>query len=155
MSYPELQPEPDLPQGTRSDNVILQPEPVRTDRSLRQERVMTGPGIEIRTAFYWPETPKEPTAGYTAPLVEWEQTTITGLTAQPIVLAGWYSQTYSPGHHNFYEEFVFEPGLEPGLSAEQRAELDSADIRLLLVGTDGQTSQFRVLGRSGPFRPLR
>ena len=52
-------------------------------------------------------------------MVEWEQSRISGLTVEPIVLQGYYSQTYGPWHHNFSEEFIFEPRLEPGLPAEQ------------------------------------
>jgi hypothetical protein len=64
-------------------------------------------------------------------LVSWDSTTITGLTKQPLVLRGWYSQTYVAETHNVNERFLFEPGLEVGLPAEQRDELRAKNIWLI------------------------
>jgi hypothetical protein len=95
-------------------------------------------------------------AGYTAPLVRWEETTISGLTDQPIVLEGWYSQTYRPEHHNFGEHLVFEPRLEPGVGAAVVDALDTAGARqifvrgsygtgtIILVAPDGGTTVLEV-----------
>ena len=68
------------------------------------------------------------TAGYTAPAIKWEQTTIMGVTTTPIVLTGYFSQTYAPNHHNFGGQYIFDPRLEPGLSQATRDELETADI---------------------------
>jgi len=50
----------------------------------------------------------------TASLAKWDKTTIEGLTSEPLILRGEASQTMSPGHHNFYEEFLFEPRSKKG-----------------------------------------
>ena len=54
-----------------------------------------------------------------------------GEAIEPIVLHGWYSQTYRPEHHNFAEHFMFEPRLEPGISPQILDELGAQDIRLI------------------------
>jgi hypothetical protein len=77
--------------------------------------------------------PKGPVAGYTHPLARWVETRIEGCTSEPIVLHGYYSQTYRPEHHNFNEHFLFEPQLEPGLSPDVLTELREQDIRLIHV----------------------
>jgi hypothetical protein len=56
---------------------------------------------------------------------------ITGLTQDPIVLSGEFSQSYRPGHHNFYEHFVFEPRLEAGVPLATLAELEAQGIHLI------------------------
>ena len=110
-------------------------------------------GVSIETSFYWPEHPGV-VAGYTAPLVDWVETRITGLTTSPIVLRGYYSQTYRPDHHNFTENFVFEPRLEEGISPQIIAELAAANIQLLHFKWRGANSNFTVLGFDGVFRPV-
>lgn len=98
---------------------------------LLQHRSFTEPkGISISVTFYWPPDP-DSAGGYTAPLSRWVETVIEGYTTEPIVLHGWYSQTYRPGHHNIYEHFVFEPRLEPGISQQILDELRAQDIRLI------------------------
>ena len=92
-------------------------------------------------------------AGYTSPLVKWEETTITGLISQPISLHGYFSQTYKPGHHNFEAEYIFEPGLEDGLSEAILAELADKDIRLVYVPF-GRNGGFKVMGEDGRMRDL-
>ena len=59
----------------------------------------------------------------------------------PFTLTGDYSQTYEPGHHNFFEWFLFEPRLEPGLSQEILDELRAQGVDLIYAGTgfDGST----------------
>jgi hypothetical protein len=91
--------------------------------------------VTIRTQFYWPPPPSGPTAGYTAPLVRWVETTLTGLTSTPILLQNGYAQTYLPGHHNFWETFLFEPGLDPGVPPEVLTELQNRGIGRILVST--------------------
>lgn len=88
-------------------------------------------GVLVNTLYHWPQPPGGFTAGYTAPLQRWEQTVITGLTAEPIVLTGEYAQTYHPHHHNFTEEYLFDPWLEPGISPDALQELADQDVRLI------------------------
>lgn len=130
------------PTNTLTDTVTLAPREAVSPRSLRQTRVIEAGGITIETRFYWPPNPTGPTAGYTAPVQGWLETHITGLTAQPVTLRGEYSQTYRPGHHNFYEEFIFDPHLEPGLDPALLADLRARNIRgLLATRGNGDTIQ--------------
>ncbi|MHC4329312.1 MAG: PEP/pyruvate-binding domain-containing protein [Planctomycetota bacterium] len=103
---------------------------------LLQHRSFTEPkGVSISVTFYWPPNPGV-AAGYTAPLSRWVETVIEGYTSEPIVLHGWYSQTYRPKHHNFGEHFMFEPRLEPGVSQQILDELAAQDIRLIHLFLD-------------------
>ena len=123
---------------------------------LLQDRLLEGKdGKKIEIEFFWPPHPTGPTAGYTAPLKAWKQTTITGLLDEPLVLKGWFSQTYAPGHHNFWEEFIFEPSMEEGFSDELLSKLEEADVKqiylfierwrsanAMIIGFDGKARAF-------------
>jgi hypothetical protein len=109
--------------------------------------------VDIQVSFYWPNEPPA-AAGYTAPLVRFVETRITGLTTQPIVLTGYYSQTYRPGHHNFTEEFIFEPCLEPGLPAATLAELEAANIQFIHAELGFFEPIINVLGVDQKLREL-
>lgn len=141
-------------QTTQTDIVFLEPRrAVTPGATLVQRAFVTQGGLRADTSFYWPDEP--PLAGgYTAPLVRFEQTTLTGLTRDPIVLRGYYSQTYRPGHHNFTEDFIFEPALEPGIAPAVLAELQAANIRFLHVQAGFAEPVFRVLGFDGTLRRL-
>ena len=107
------------PPGTTPYTCGRAPPPASDD--IPQERTLSSNGISITSRFYYPPLPKGLTAwelggANTAPLKRWEQTTIKGLTTEPIVLKGYYSQTFRPEHHNLTEHFLFEPRLEPGIS---------------------------------------
>jgi hypothetical protein len=144
------------PTTTKEEYAMLTARPAVTARSLLQTRVLTNrAGLRIQTSFYWPEPPRGPTAGYTAPCIQWVGTTISGLTIQPLVLRSDYSQSYHPGHHNFWEDFIFEPQLDPSLSAEQLADLKAKNIRLLVVGKGELESTVWALGLDNVFRLLR
>jgi hypothetical protein len=86
--------------------------------------------VSITTFFYWPPRPGGIII-YTAPLARWVETVIEGYTTEPVVLHGWYSQTYRPEHHNFGAHFLFEPRLEPDVSQNILDELRAQDIRLI------------------------
>lgn len=101
------------------------------------------PGIVIDTLFYWPPA-SDIYEIYTAPLTRWVETTITGVTSEPIVLHGYYSQTYHPEHHNFLEHFLFEPRLEPGLPAAQLDELKAGNIQMIHVFADRYTGEGQI-----------
>lgn len=121
------------PVRVREESVILAAVTPVTAESLRQERRIEMGGVVIRTAFWWPAPPKGPSAGYTAPMQSWIETRITGLTSREIVLRSDWAQTYHPGHHNFYEEFVFEPRLDPEVPADLVAELAARNVKALVV----------------------
>jgi hypothetical protein len=114
-------------------------------------------GAAITSTFYWPQPPKGPTAGYTAPLAAWKETRIEGLTTEPILLHGYYSQTYRPEHHNFAENFLFEPALEPGLSPAILEQLRAKNIRYIYAywGGDDFGSAIWAAGDNGHFRSLQ
>jgi hypothetical protein len=124
------------------------------DDDMRQERAFSSGGISITTVFYFPIAPEGDWvrgAGATAPLKRWDHTTIQGLTAEPIVLEGYYSQTYRPEHHNLVENFLFEPRLEPGISPAILSELSEKNVRLIHLildhyPDDGDQSQISTYG---------
>ncbi|MCK6501501.1 MAG: hypothetical protein L6Q38_18640 [Nitrospira sp.] len=142
--------------STLEDWAFLVPWTAVTEESLRQERSWRAGERRVETVFYWPPPPKGIVAGYTAPVQAWVETRLEGFTTVPMVLQGEYSQTYHPGHHNFFEEFLFDPWLEPGVTAAQLAELQAANIRAILcTHSDGFPAPVvAVLGWDGKFRVL-
>jgi hypothetical protein len=147
----------DPPSGlymTTKDRVHLWSCPPAGPADVLQERAFAAGGISIQTSFYYPPPPVGFTdwTAHTAPLVRWGPTTIEGLTAEPIVLEGYYSRTYRPEHHNLIEHFLFEPRLEPNLSPallEQLRELNVWLIHLILDNRpdpDSDQSQIQTYG---------
>ncbi len=135
-------PVPDIdytgPIATLIDYGLLCPCRTHVQTDLRVDRVHTDGGVTIETSYYWPK-PAEVAAGYTAPLIEFIETRITGLIPQTIVLTGEYAQTYKPGHHNFSAEYLFEPALEPGISQQILDELAGVDVRVIYLSDNGPT----------------
>jgi hypothetical protein len=118
------------PTTTTTESIRLCPRPQPQQGDLPQQRsFQLGRGISVDISFYWPP-PQPVAAGYTAPLVRWVETVITGYTTAPIVLHDWHSQTYRPEHHNFAENFIFEPQLEPNLAPGLLDELRTKNIRM-------------------------
>ena len=156
VTYPRPQPAFDYsgPSTTRTDRVTLAPIDPVGPLSRRQTRRLDRDNIAIETVFYWPAAPTGASAGYTAPLQGWVQTTLTGLIPQPILLTGDYAQTYHPGHHNFYEEFLFDPHLEPGLGPEMLQELTARNIRgiVALYSGPGQPAELWIWGLDDTLR---
>jgi hypothetical protein len=141
------------PGTTLTDTVLLAPRSPVSPRSLRQVRHLTGKGLSVETEFYWPPNPTGPVAGYTAPLQAWIETRITGLTSRPLVLRDEFAQTYRPGHHNFTEDFLFDPHLEPGLDPALLAELRARNIRGLAARAGlGETPEFWLWGLDDTLR---
>lgn len=123
--------------------------------SKRQSRIFASKALNIETEFYWPPEPSGIIAGYTAPLQAWIETRITGLTPTSIILHSPWAQTYHPGHHNFQEDFVFEPALDPDLNPQARAELEAAGIRAVVVeGPRGDASSIWIWGTDGKLRKV-
>ncbi len=113
------------------------------------ERSFVEPAASIDVDFYWPPFPTGPVAGYTAPVDRWVGTTVDGVTAAPIVLEGYFSQTYRPEHHNFSENFIFDPHLEPGMDAGGLAELDAKGIRAVIKHAAFPTVPLQALTQDG------
>jgi hypothetical protein len=143
---------------TTNEVVLLRPVQATNSRSILVTRTTpASKGASIMTQFFWPDPPAGNVAGYTAPLQQWVGTRIEGLTAEPIELRSYWSQTYRPEHHNFGEYFLFEPALEPGLSPAILAELESKNIRYIHVHSDSfdpENNTVRVAGPDWQFRPL-
>jgi len=114
------------------DTIKLEPCPGPGQDNYLQERTFYDDvnDVNITTSYYWDREPMM--GGITGALMSWVETVIEGYTTEPIVLHGWYSQTYLPDHHNIpFEYFVFEPQLEPGISQDILEELRGQDIRLI------------------------
>jgi len=139
---------------TTNELAFLKPAPTVDSQCLPQERTFDRKGVSMTTSFYWPKPPRGATAGYTAPLVCFVQTRIAGLTSVPLTLTSYYSQTYRPGHHNFSEEFIFEPRLDPDLPEAARKELEAANIRLIYLQLGSEPATAKVLGLDQKFRDL-
>jgi len=123
--------QPVLPWSATTEGIRIYRGP-ESPGSVTQYRYEEG-GVSIRTSFCYDNL-----GGIikTDPLAYFVETTISGLTSQPIVLDGYYSQTFRPGHHNFTEDFLFEPQLEPGISQNILSELKDKDIRLIRLIID-------------------
>lgn len=119
--------------NTVMDRVWIAPVTPVTLHSKLQHRLLTRGRIVISTEYYWPRDVRETGAGYTAPVIAWVGTTLTGLASRPITLEGEFSQTCRPGHHNIWEDFVFDPWLEPGIDPDLLAELARANVRAVIV----------------------
>lgn len=146
VTYANAVPTDDIFKGpeTTTESVRLYPRRDPEPGDVIQQRTLVGPnGVVAQATFYWPKPPTGIIAGYTAPLVAWVDVVIEGLTTDPLVLQDYYALTYRPWHHNFAEEFILDPWLEPTLTPQQRAELAAQNIRLLHVLYDLST-QFSV-----------
>jgi hypothetical protein len=88
-------------------------------------------GVTIETQFYmhWGWGPGAPTS------IQFKQTRIEGLTAEPIILTGFFSQSVGGGSHLCPKDFLFEPQLEPGISQRTLNELKARNVRLILYTT--------------------
>jgi len=137
---------------TTNESARLAPATVRDSESIFRTVAVTDKGIEVIARFYWPAPPKGVSAGYTAPVQEWDQTVIKGLTTEPIVLKGYFSQTYRPEHHNFAENFIFEPRLEPGISGNTLEELQKLNIAAINVRYGFFQDGIAFIGLDGKIR---
>lgn len=138
------------PRTTTTNRVYLWQRTEPSDDDVFQERSLTANGISITTSFYYAPPPEEyedwVAANATNPLKRWDRTIIEGLTDDPIVLTGYYCQTYRPEHHNLIENFLFEPRLEPGIPAGILQQLRDVNVRLIHLIADNQGgSESRIL----------
>ncbi len=104
-----------------------------TEQDVPEEYFFEDPnlGVSIRTRFYvrWGWGWDAPTA------VQFGQTQIEGLTSEPIVLTGFFSQSVGGGAHLCPKDFLFEPVLEPGIAPQVLDELRARDVRLIYFTT--------------------
>lgn len=69
-------------------------------------------------------------------LQDWEDTTLNLVDYGTFPLDSTFSQTYYPGHHNFIETLILEPGLEPGVDPELLERMEADNIRGWIVMQD-------------------
>jgi len=88
-------------------------------------------GVSVSTQFYvrWSMMGRTPTS------IQFEQTRIEGLTSEPIILTGYYSQSVGGGSHLCPKNFLFEPALEPDISQTILNELGDQGICLIYYTT--------------------
>jgi len=88
-------------------------------------------GISINVEYYvrWSMMGTTPTS------VQFEQTRIEGLTTEPIVLIGFFSQSVGGGAHLCPKEFLFEPAMEPGISQQILDELKDKNVKYIYYTT--------------------
>lgn len=103
-------------------------------------------GVSIRVEFYmrWTWDPSSPTS------IQMERTWIEGLTDEPIVLTGYFSQSVGGGSHLCPKNFLFEPRLEDGLSRTILDELEARDIRLIHFTTGARECRPTEWGDTPP-----
>lgn len=105
---------------------------VPTDQDIPEEYSFsdpnTGVSVAIRLYVRWGW-------GVSATSVQFGDTRIEGLTTEPIVLTGFFSQSVGGGSHLCPKNFLFEPALEPGISPQILSELKACDIRLIYFTT--------------------
>jgi len=73
--------------------------------------------------------------------VQIERTTIQGLTTEPIVLTGYYSQSFGGGAHLVPKNFLFEPALEPEISQTILDELKARNVKYIYYTTGSRESR--------------
>jgi hypothetical protein len=124
---------PEEMQITTAEEVALYEPWQPTDQDELQECSFSDPnlGVSVTAHFYmrWGWAWGAPTA------VQFEQTRIEGLTSEPIVLTGYFSQSVGGGAHLCPKNFLFEPGLEPGIPPKTLDELRAKNIRLIYYTT--------------------
>lgn len=90
--------------------------------------------------------------GSSAPTsVQMRDTVIEGLTSQPIVLTGHFSQSVGGGPHLCPLEFLFEPQLEPDIAPEILEELQALGIRQIFFSTGDKLCRPTEVGDTDPY----
>ncbi|MEN6427090.1 MAG: PEP/pyruvate-binding domain-containing protein [Phycisphaerales bacterium] len=88
-------------------------------------------GVSISVRFYgrWSWDWSSPTS------IQFESTQVEGLTTEPIILTGYFSQSVGGGAHLCPKNFLFEPALEPGISEQTLDELRARNVRMIYFTT--------------------
>ena len=105
-------------------------------REAAFEVVGQGTNVSIRSSYWLPAEARGDDCR--CPLLRIVESRIDGFTTEPIVLRGYWSQTFNDIHHSDYQQFIFEPRLEPGVSQQQLNELAAADIMQIYVNGNGE-----------------
>ena len=89
----------------------------------------TGVSVTVQHYVRWSMMGGTPTS------VQFKQTRIEGLTTEPIVLRGYFSQSIGGGSHLCPKNFLFEPALEPGISQTILDELRDKNVKYIYYTT--------------------
>jgi len=89
----------------------------------------TGVSVTVQHYARWSMMGGTPTS------VQFDQTRIEGLTTEPIVLVGYFSQSFGGGSHLCPKNFLFEPALEPGISQAILDELKDKNVKYIYYTT--------------------
>jgi hypothetical protein len=89
----------------------------------------TGVSITVEHYVRWSMMGGTPTS------VQFAQTRIEGLTNEPFVLTGYFSQSFGGGSHLCPKNFLFEPALEPGISQTILDELKDKNVKYIYYTT--------------------
>ncbi|HCO95536.1 MAG TPA: hypothetical protein DIU00_16575, partial [Phycisphaerales bacterium] len=94
-------------------------------------------GVFVNIQFYvrWMMWGGSPTS------VQIERTTIQGLTTEPIVLTGYFSQSFGGGSHLCPKNFLFEPAMEPGISQTILDELKDRNVKYIYYTTGSRDAR--------------
>jgi pyruvate phosphate dikinase-like enzyme len=127
----------------------LRPE-AANDRLMEKSYSVPGQGriIQIDASYWLPEEARGDDCR--CPVLRIVESRISGFTSEPIVLRGYWSQTFNDIHNNDYQQFIFEPRLEAGLPAAQLAELAAANVAQIYVnGNGGEDAVLMIIGLDG------
>jgi hypothetical protein len=89
----------------------------------------TGVSVTVQHYVRWSMMGGTPTS------IQFAQTSIEGLTTEPIVLTGYFSQSVGGGSHLCPKYFLFEPALEPGISQMILDELKDKNVKYIYYTT--------------------
>ena len=118
----------DPPDAVSEDNAFLRPCSLREPHVVREFAFSKGTLAVEGSAW----RPRGGAFTKTYTITDFIETKISGLTTEPLVLTAQAAQSFKPEHHNFSEHFAFEPAMDPGLSSQQRQELEDQGIVLIV-----------------------
>jgi len=130
------------PRTTTEEEVQLVSLPDPATLAPDAPETFAGPeGVGFVTRFLNPTNNLGPPLGvdlnfwgtYPASYSTWLETDIVGATTEPMHLSAYPAQSAMPTHKYLWSLFLFEPGLDPGLPAAQRAEWQARGIQWIFV----------------------
>lgn len=148
--WPDLKTEP-----TSSDSAFLyELEDQDVPNWFNRKRSVVKKSASLSTAYTLgiPNYGGSPAFIFKTPvLLDWKNTTLRGLSEEPIILNTFFSQTYQPGHHNFWENFIMDPLLESSTPIATLISLRERNIRYIyaLAGDEVQQDGLAYVGFDG------
>jgi hypothetical protein len=132
----------EAPRTTTEEEVQLVALPAVDTLSPGAPELFVGPGdLQFTVRFLNSTNSLGPPLGvdrnfwgtYPASYSTWLESEIRGVTAEPLILSGYHGQSAKPTHKYLWSLFLFEPGLDPSLTAQQRAEWQARGIQWIHV----------------------